>query len=1790
MLLGSTNLLFLRNTFHPSAHSCLWHLMYQIWFVVLFAIFQHISINRVGTYASDAGVWKTGQWNSCQGSCGPNGTHLRPVFCESKKFHVKIVHKKCDYDKKPNDQKACFKVCDNHRYEFHWKVGTWRKCTYNITNVAKPFNPYNICKTQRSYEGIQHRQVQCVSNSDDAYAVENYVCGRFHNFPTTEQTCQVPCPQDCVTSLFGHWSSCTRSCGNGTQIRTRRIIKMPKYDGAECPPLSEMRSCPNPAPCYQDNLNLKHKLKFGKWSNCSLAQVSVPQSSADVTKRTRSKQARNNHRRLRINEQLIGVKERQVFCLTESGISVGESETLSETCAMSQDCVVSAWSKWSECIALCGQNGTQIRTRKIRQLPIGDNAEHCPILYETQQCSDHDKSKPNLCKSYRWATGAWSSCELIHNVSCGGGLQTRHVYCIEDTHINRQQASLAFSSERSEAANAWAFMQPVEDVNCDQTYKPSDWQECNLPCKHKCDLGQWSDWSECALPSCPKDPSSDTRGSVKSNGSRNSKGFKRRIRPVYNDFGYSEDCKHAVEDIPCDRASCFSWYVASISSCRLESGNCGAGLAEQTLVCKDMWGKVVNNEMCTEVSSTPPQLLPCNVPCSNDCVLGEWGPWSPCTHSCKRSRGKPKLQTRQRIIIANPGPAGRPCPRGEDLSESRLCNQHQCSIYYWSTSKWGPCQQKDVIPLPIGLSSQITNLTSEKAILNFPQNNNSDVCGKGYQTRRVFCQKKGSSKTREKKCISWNKPMPSRECTLPCAKHCVLTTWSQWTSCHDECSKLIAKLSSWLSSFDRSLSVDVTDVYQRRKRYVVQPQVGWGEPCLRELEQSRQCPDDEQCSIYRWGFSQWSRCVLATAMTSIYDESNTCRGVKTRNIFCYRYTSNGRARSYNLTKCLQGTTKIPHATQPCKIPCPRNMAFDEWLQRSRCKATTVDVTTITVREGTQEYGYTSYDNTYYATAQMIARPFGQWSSCFIDERDLQQDAADECSAVQDAFNGEDRTTAIVFAEDPLCGRGRRKRALGCFEEGSNIMRDIPYCSYGAFEEEDCEVPCPFDCEMSDWSRWGECGNLDEGQTTPGVEVPLSLPCGENIQIQFKYFLDEQKNGGRPCPALDSLNQIYKSRPCYSECKSKFWFARGWTKCKPYNLRYEPSCGHGEQARTVECYSTSGYQKFARLVADKRQCDMDSSPLGARNCSLPCSGKCVFTEWSLWGPCMQLDGVMSGRTGTCKSAKRTRTRQIARWLESRDCSPQSLSESEDCRLNVNCFTYRWSWVEWSSCLLSEDSLCGQGYRKRRARCMRSDDVSVHPSKCARNKVTSPTPQFESCKVSCPVDCVVGAWSMWTQCSTTCGASRIRTRTRKVLREASKMGRSCPEDLIQTRPCCAKPCYDWALIGWKLCALSHGNCGEGIQESIVICQQHDGVEVDSTFCEMQQRKRLGDKRGHLYDVFTESQLTRPCRVPCPGECHMSEWSSWSICHADCNHPLTFNMTGTRTRSRAGYADDNISRKDCEMQEVQEEKCSNANCYNYIWKAGPYDGNIREVWCERREDNALVSSGCPEQLKPSTVCPEPCTAKFSYCTTAGTCECRSPFKVVRRPEVSCVMEEDTFITVRPRNNPKDLENIEKYVIHNTSDETTTLLHEPRQPENKTAPDDLSDWELFNPIKRDGGLKVWAYGAIAGLAVLLVFIIALTYLICAACRRGKGKKSSMYKYEKKHRRNNSSGSNVGVGMVVSSGVGSSVYGTGGNGLPPYYVSAPTSHLTPVHQNLSRTPSARSGFSFPDRYDSDRD
>lgn len=175
-------------------------------------------------------------------------------------------------------------------------------------------------------------------------------------------------------------------------------------------------------------------------------------------------------------------------------------------------------------------------------------------------------------------------------------------------------------------------------------------------------------------------------------------------------------------------------------------------------------------------------------------------------------------------------------------------------------------------------------------------------------------------------------------------------------------------------------------------------------------------------------------------------------------------------------------------------------------------------------------------------------------------------------------------------------------------------------------------------------------------------------------------------------------------------------------------------------------------------------------------------------------------------------------------------------------------------------------------------------------------TLPPMEQVSCTVHCPDECVLSSWSEWTPCSLNHGR---RTRTRFVI--AMPAGhQSCPsqEDLVEEQICSkdqlqhqsqSDQVFTWFSLPWGRCRLptadedqndsdedeDDGNdedqpltCGTGIKRREVRCTRvSDGRHVDDSHCRLL--------------VLNKPETQRVCTIPCPVECHLSDWSEWSPC---------------------------------------------------------------------------------------------------------------------------------------------------------------------------------------------------------------------------------------------------------------------------------------------------------------------
>lgn len=173
--------------------------------------------------------------------------------------------------------------------------------------------------------------------------------------------------------------------------------------------------------------------------------------------------------------------------------------------------------------------------------------------------------------------------------------------------------------------------------------------------------------------------------------------------------------------------------------------------------------------------------------------------------------------------------------------------------------------------------------------------------------------------------------------------------------------------------------------------------------------------------------------------------------------------------------------------------------------------------------------------------------------------------------------------------------------------------------------------------------------------------------------------------------------------------------------------------------------------------------------------------------------------------------------------------------------------------------------------------------------------------EACNAHpCPVDCVVGEYSTWSTCSTSCGEG-FRRRHRFANIPAANGGKPCPT-LVQITRCDVKICpIDCQVTAWSAWSQCTKSCSGGQQlrtRSIIHRPTFDGKEC-----------------GLL-------AATQSCNAfNCPVDCSLTEFSSWSTCSKTCGG-------GHHSRVRKIISSDSYGGAKCGALK-ESAACNSFNC---------------------------------------------------------------------------------------------------------------------------------------------------------------------------------------------------------------------------------------------------------------------
>ncbi len=236
------------------------------------------------------------------------------------------------------------------------------------------------------------------------------------------------------------YSTCSKSCGGGTQSRTN-TLKDKYYSDVSCGTKEESQDCNT-----QDCCSLT-SVTYTNWGSCS--------ASCGGGSQTRTATYKSSY-----DGSSCGTKTETQNCNTQSCCSK----------------TTVTYSDWGSCSTACG-GGTQSRTATYKS---SYNSTSCGTKTETQSCNTQD-----CCSSTTASYGSWGSC----SASCGGGTQSRTV-----TYKSTYNSATCETKTESQSCNTqscctnvrrWTCASPTTSLGYEMTW--GNYCSASNPC-----LCQWN--------------------------------------------------------------------------------------------------------------------------------------------------------------------------------------------------------------------------------------------------------------------------------------------------------------------------------------------------------------------------------------------------------------------------------------------------------------------------------------------------------------------------------------------------------------------------------------------------------------------------------------------------------------------------------------------------------------------------------------------------------------------------------------------------------------------------------------------------------------------------------------------------------------------------------------------------------------------------------------------------------------------------------------------------------------------------------------------------------------------------------------------------------------------------------------------------------------------------------------------------------------------------------------------------------------------------------------------------
>ncbi|XP_078491513.1 thrombospondin type-1 domain-containing protein 7A isoform X1 [Ciona intestinalis] len=584
------------------------------------------------------------------------------------------------------------------------------------------------------------------------------------------------CPVPCLFSGWASWGTCSKTCGAGQTIRTRTITRHPAHGGSSCPTLRESKACnirACPVPCLVSG--------WASWGTCSKT------CGAGQTIRTRAITRHPAHG-------------------GSSCPTLRESKACNiRTCPV--PCLVSGWASWGTCSKTCGA-GQTIRTRTITRHPAHGGSS-CPTLRESKACNI--RTCPVPCLVSGWAS--WGTCSK----TCGAGqtIRTRTI-----TRHPAHGGSSCPTLRESKACNIRA---------------------CPVPCL----VSGWASWGTCSK-TCGAGQTIRTRTITR--------------HPAHG----GSSCPTLRESKACNIRTCPVACLVSIwAGWETCSKTCGEGETIRT--------RNITRPSAHGGTSCPAlrQTKVCNIrKCPVPCQVSDWEHWSACSETCGVG-----VAIRSRNITRHPAHGAPSCPA---LQQNKTCNLRTCPVpcLISDWTGWGMCSKT----CGAGEFIRTRNITRNAAhgAPSCPALQQTQVCNirkcpvpcivSDWNDWSACSKSCGEGESIRSRNITRHPAHGAPSCPVlhesnschirPCPVPCEVSGWTAWDACSKTCGEGVSNRTRNITNHPAHGGRSCPDLQQTKVCHI------------------RKCP--VPCLVSDW--ERWSTC------------SRHCGGghsIKTRNIIRY---------------------------------------------------------------------------------------------------------------------------------------------------------------------------------------------------------------------------------------------------------------------------------------------------------------------------------------------------------------------------------------------------------------------------------------------------------------------------------------------------------------------------------------------------------------------------------------------------------------------------------------------------------------------------------------------------------------------------------------------------------------------------------------------------------------------------------------------------------------------------------------------------------------------------------------